>query len=171
MSKTNKMIYMAMLIALEIVLTRFLSIQTPIVRIGFGYIPVAIAGALLGPLLAGTMAATADIIRMFLFPSGFPYFPGFTLSAFVGGAIYGVFFYKKQMSMLRAAIAVAVITIMVSLLMNTYWVHLTSGKAVLAVIGARLTTTAIMFPIQTILIYTVINLISRANIIHDLNNV
>ena len=35
---------LAFLIALEIILTRFCSIQTPIVRIGFGFLPVAMMG-------------------------------------------------------------------------------------------------------------------------------
>lgn len=161
MNKTNKIVYMAILIALEIIITRFLSIQTPILRIGFGFIPLALGGAMLGPVLAGTMAASADILRMFLFPSGFPYFPGFTLSAFVAGAIYGLLLYKRQVSILRTALAVALIIIFVDLFMNTYWLTMTTGKAASVLIGTRITKSIIMFPIQTTIIYTVIKLIDR----------
>ena len=58
----------AFLIALEIILTRFLSINTPIVRIGFGFLPVAMAGILFGPLWAGLALVSRYILA--LYPDG-----------------------------------------------------------------------------------------------------
>ena len=40
-SATSRLVIMAFLIAMEIILTRFCSINTPILRIGFGFLPVA----------------------------------------------------------------------------------------------------------------------------------
>ena len=52
MNKTKKRIRflacIAMLSAMQVVLSRFLSIQTPVVKIGFGFVPVMFAGALYG---------------------------------------------------------------------------------------------------------------------------
>ena len=77
--KENKNITMiitiAFLIALEIILTRFLSINTPILRMGFGFLPVAMCAILYGPLWAGAAYAIGDILGWMLFPTG-PYFPG-----------------------------------------------------------------------------------------------
>lgn len=160
MSKTNKIVYLAMLLALEIVLTRFVAIQTPTIRIGFGFIPIAVAAIMFGPLLAGGMAAIADIFGMIIFPKG-AYFPGFTLSALVSGAIYGIFLYKKNLSILRVALAVLVIIVFVDLLMNTYWLSILMGEAVEVLIGPRFIKSAIMFPIQTTVTYIVLKLISR----------
>lgn len=67
MNKVNKIVYMGLLIALKVILTRFLSIQTPIVRIGFGFLPIAVAGIMFGPIFAG-IAAIADILGMIIFP-------------------------------------------------------------------------------------------------------
>ena len=53
--KKNKSNYLtiivttALLIALDVILTRFLSIQTQFLRIGFGFLPVAVAGIAYGP--------------------------------------------------------------------------------------------------------------------------
>ena len=47
--RTADLVIMAFLIALEIVLTRFCSINTPILRIGFGFLPVAMLGIMYGP--------------------------------------------------------------------------------------------------------------------------
>jgi ECF transporter S component (folate family) len=98
-SRTKTLVFVSLLIAMEVIFTRFLSVQTPILRIGFGFIPVAFAGIMFGPIIAGLTGAVADIIGVLLFPAG-SFFPGFTLSAFLGGAAYGVFLHKKPDSRL-----------------------------------------------------------------------
>ena len=65
----------ALLMALEIILTRFLSINTPIVRIGFGFVPVSLTAIMYGSLWAGAAYAIADVIGALLFPIA-GYFPG-----------------------------------------------------------------------------------------------
>ena len=87
---TKTLTLMGLLIALEIVLSRFLSINAWNIRIGFSFVPIAAAGMLLGPIPAGIVAAAADILGATLFPSG-PFFPGFTLTAFLTGTLLGVF--------------------------------------------------------------------------------
>ena len=74
------MVQVAALIAIEIVLSRFCSIATPIVKIGFGFVPIAVCGMLYGPVWAGVAGGAADLLGAVLFPIG-AYFPGFTLSA------------------------------------------------------------------------------------------
>ena len=63
-SNTKRLVVLAFLIALEIILTRFCSIQTPIVRIGFGFLPVAMMGILYGPIWAGIGYAIGDLLGM-----------------------------------------------------------------------------------------------------------
>ena len=40
----STIVTVALLVALDVILTRFLSIQTQFLRIGFGFLPVAVAG-------------------------------------------------------------------------------------------------------------------------------
>ena len=87
---TRTLTLTALLTALEIVLSRFLSISAWNTKIGFAFVPVVIAALLLGPVWAGIAAALADFLGAVLFPVG-PYFPGFTLTAFLMGAVYGLF--------------------------------------------------------------------------------
>jgi ECF transporter S component (folate family) len=155
MKNIRVIVFMGLFIALEIILTRFLSIQTPIVRIGFGFLPIALSGIMFGPMVGGVTAVLADLIRMAVFPSGYPYFPGYTLSAFLGGAIYGLFLYKKSVTVLRVGLAVLVIKLFVDLGLNTVWTSMLQGKAILVILPTRLVTNAIMFPIQTLLIFVV----------------
>jgi len=156
MKKTRVMIFMALLISMEIVLTRFLSIQTPIVRIGFGFLPIAISGIMFGPVIGGITAAMADALGVLLFPSpAGPYFPGFTLSAFITGAIYGLMLYKKPKTIIRIALAVLLIRVFIDLGLNTLWISIIIKKAWMIIIPTRLIASSIMLPVQTILIYNV----------------
>jgi ECF transporter S component (folate family) len=151
---------MGLLISMEIVLTRFFSIQTPIVRIGFGFIPIVLASVMFGPVLGGITAAFSDILGMMLFPKG-AYFPGFTLSAFLAGSIYGIVLYKKTRTILRIIIVVSIVVIFVDLGLNTYWLSIITGKGVVALIVPRFIKSVIMLPIQSILIYSCIKFIPQ----------
>lgn len=148
MNNVKKMVYLSLFIALEVVLTRFLSIQTPIIRIGFGFLPVAISAMMFGPLPAGIAAALADIIGMMLFPSGGAYFPGFTLTAFLTGAIFGVFLFNKPKSLLRISVAVIIISLFVNLGLDTLWLKMITGKGYLALMPVRITKCIAIIPIE-----------------------
>ncbi len=94
-NKVKVLVNVALLVAMEVVLARFLSINTPIVRIGFGFVPIAICGMLYGPMMAGVAGAMSDIIGAVLFPTG-AYFPGFTVSAALTGIVFGLFLYNRK---------------------------------------------------------------------------
>lgn len=152
MKNTRVIILMGLLIALDVVLTRFLSIQLLTLRIGFGFIPVALAAIMFGPILGGVTAAAADIIGMMLFPNG-AYFPGFTLSAFLSAAIYGVYLYRKPKSILRIGLAVLTIILIIDISLNTVWLTMLYNKAFFVILGPRVIKNLIMIPVQTSVIY------------------
>ncbi len=85
----------AMLTALTVVLNRFGSIHTAGWTIGFSFIPVVAAAILYGPVTAAVVGGLSDLIGALLFPFG-PYFPGFTATAALMGAVYGWFLYGKD---------------------------------------------------------------------------
>lgn len=155
MTSLKKIIYLSLLIAMEVIFTRFLSIQTPIVRIGFGFLPIAIAAIMFGPIYGGIMAALSDLIGMMLFPTGGAFFPGFTISAFVTGVIFGLVLYRKTKSVKRIAIAVLLDTLVVTLVLNSIWLTILTGQGILAIMPARLIKATIMAPIQILLIHRV----------------
>ena len=142
-------VYLGLLTALEIVLSRFLSINAWNIRIGFSFIPIAVAAMLFGPVPAGVVAALADIVGAILFPTpgGGPFFPGYTLTAFLTGAVLGVFLYRKR-TPLRILAAVLVNQMILSLLLNTFWISFTNGVPYLPQLLTRLIQTAILIPVQ-----------------------
>ncbi|MBN7774157.1 folate family ECF transporter S component [Clostridium aminobutyricum] len=155
-SQLKRLVIIGLFIAMEIILTRFCSISTPIVRIGFGFLPVAMLSILYGPIWAGIAYALGDILGMMIFPSG-PYFPGFTLTAFLTGITFGLLLYKKPITWKRAFIAAFIVCGVWNLLLDTYWIYILTGKGIIALLPARLIKVAFAIPTQTILIPLVWN--------------
>lgn len=145
------MIQVALLVAIEIVLSRFCSIATPIVKIGFGFVPIAICGMLFGPVWAGVAGALADFLGAMLFPIG-AYFPGFTLSAALTGVIFGLLLHRKEGGWPRLALAVGVNCLGVSLCLTTLWISMLYGTPYLALLPARVVQNLIMIPIQFVVL-------------------
>lgn len=150
MSKTKRMTHIALLIAVEIVLSRFCSINTPIVRIGFGFIPIAMIGMMHGPLWAGGAAAMADFIGLMLFPTG-AYFPGFTLTAFLTGVTYGLLLHRKN-NWRRIILAVGIISLVLNLCLDTLWLYIITGQGYMALLPTRILKCMIMTPVQIVVI-------------------
>ncbi len=158
--KIRNILLLGLFIALEVILTRFFSIENAIVRISFEFIPIAISAVLFGPVMAGTGAAVADVLGMLLFPKG-AYFPGFTFSAFLSGIIYGVFLYKKKITVPRTFMAVLTVIIVCSLVLNTIWLIILTQNGAYAILTARLIKSAVFLPVQTVLIYLVWKIIGK----------
>lgn len=147
---TKTMNVLGVLIAIQIVLSRFLSISAWNVKIGFGFIPIVVAAILYGPFPAGIAYALSDMIGAILFPVG-PYFPGFTLTAFLTGVTYGLFLHKKQ-SVPCIAGAVAVSQLVLSLLVNSLWISILYSTPYTALLATRMIQCAVLIPTEFIVI-------------------
>ncbi|MBQ2830584.1 MAG: folate family ECF transporter S component [Oscillospiraceae bacterium] len=115
----HTLVQLALLVAVEIVLSRFCSINAWNTKIGFNFLPTALAAILYGPFCAAIVAALGDFLGAVLFPIG-PYFPGFTITAFLTGLLFGVFL-RKDPSIFRICACVAVKELVLGLLLNTFW--------------------------------------------------
>ncbi|MBR2779476.1 MAG: folate family ECF transporter S component [Firmicutes bacterium] len=142
----------ALLIALDIILTRFLAINTQFLRISLGMIPVAVAGMAFGPLWGGLVGAIGDVLGMLIFPSG-AYFPGFTLTAALTGIVYALFVYKKEAKVISIALASVIVCIGLNLLLDTLWLNIMYGSGFLAILPARAVKCIINIPIYTIILH------------------
>lgn len=148
MKKTRILVFLGLLVAMDVLLTHIIPvIQWDVIRISFGFVPESFSSMLFGPWIGGLGATLGDLIGMMVAPKG-PYFPGFTLSAFLTGIIYGLFLYKKPKTILRITLAVVCIMLFVDLGLNTYWLTILLGKGYLALLPARVIKSAAMLPVQ-----------------------
>lgn len=134
------------LVAIEIILTQFFTVHTWNLKIGFSFIPVVVAAILFGPVTAGLVAAIGDVVCAVLFPVG-AFFPGFTLTAFLTGIIYGLCF-RKSTSLKNVLCAVLIKQLAVSQVLNTYWISFLYGSPYLPLFITRLYQTAVMILVE-----------------------
>lgn len=159
----RKLSTLAILIALEVVLSRFCSINTAGWKIGFGFVPVAIAGILYGPVSGAIVGGLSDFIGAILFPIG-PYFPGFTICAAMIGAVYGCFLSrcKKINYFFNIVLPTFINSILIGLCINTIWVSiLYHSKNYLGWFIYRLPEYAILIPVNLILLPLLVKLCGR----------
>lgn len=160
MKDTKKLVVISLFIALNVVITRFLSYETLSIRLGLSFLPIALCSMFFGPLYGGVAAAIADFIGIMLFPKG-AFFPGFTLSAFLTGATYGVFLYNQQKTILRISLAAVFIAIFINIGLNTFWLQILLDKGFFILLPARITKALIMIPIEISIIKIVWNKIGN----------
>lgn len=149
----------SMLLAMHTVLGYFSIMVGPSIRIGFSFLAVAAAAMLYGPIVGGVLGGLGDIVNYILKPNG-PFFPGFTLSSMLTGFIYGLAFYKRNVTIGRVVIAKLVVVIFVDLLLSTYWLTVLLGKGYMLLLPARAMKSAVMFPIETIMLFIVLKQVS-----------
>lgn len=159
MSKLKKVILSGILLALLIVLNRFISIKTPLLVISFSFVPIMMSAIWLGPKYSTLIAALGDFIGAILFPFG-TYFPGFTVSAGLVGLIYGIFLYQKPKEeisngkfIVKLIISNLLVLGLVEIFVVSIWLNILYGKAYLVVVSTRVLAQAIMFPIRVITIF------------------
>lgn len=121
---TRNLILMAALIAMQIILARFLSIQaSDILRISFESVPIVLAGMWLGPLSGAIVALIADILGTVLSGYGI-WFPPIALGPILMGVISGLstkYVFRSDLSSTRDSWKV-ILTVVVAGIVNSFLV-------------------------------------------------
>ena len=148
---TEVIVMTGFMTALSIVLSKLVSINISFLRIGFGFLPIAVLAILYGPVIAAIGYGLADLIGAWLLPTG-TFFPGFTVSAVLTGLIFGWILYKKEVTIARALLASALVCLIVNLLINTYWLTFIIGKGFKVLLASRAIKEVVAIPVMTLLI-------------------
>ena len=147
----------AMLLAMSVVISFTASVRvTETINIGLGYLITALLGMLYGPFTAALAAGAGDLIKYLLKPDG-AYFFGFTLTAMLGGVVYGVFFYREKCTIPRAIASKATVSLLLNCLLNTVWVSWLYGMPFLGALGPRVIKNLMALPFEIVLLYIVLN--------------
>ena len=140
---------------MDVLLTRVFAINTPIMKIGLGFMAVALCAALYGPWWSSLVAALADIAGSLIFPTG-AYFPGFTLTAALTGIIFGLCLYKKKKDLKHAVTASALNVLIVTYIANSAMISYVSGTPYVELLKIRAIQLLIMLPIQIVMLRAVL---------------
>lgn len=129
------------------------------IEIRFGFIAIAVAAMLFGPVVAGIVAVIGDILGTILFYGG-SFFWGYTLSWLLQGIMFGIFFYKEKISTSRIIGAMLFNTCIINLLLSTKWEELMGFGVFPALFIKRLPHNLIMLPVNIILLIAILRGVS-----------
>ena len=158
---TKTLVMASLLIALQIVFTRIISIESGPIRISLGFFPIAVAGMLFGPLGGGFVGVLADILGMLLFSRGNIYFFPFTISEFLYGFGFGLMLHTKRISFCRITVFTIIQFVLLNLLLNSFWNYLYSiyvtgvPQGFFVIFSMRITTALLNLPMQIAGVYLI----------------
>lgn len=152
LKKIRSLCICAMLTAICVALGMFHLQLGSSLQLSFGFLAMGLIGAWFGPVPAALCGGLSDLISFFLFPTG-SFFPGFTLSAIVGGFLYGIVMYQRQIRFWRVLVAFSLVGLIVNVLLNTLWVVILYGYGVWALLPVRVAKNLVTIPLNAIIFY------------------
>ncbi len=147
----QNLVLIALLIAIQVILSRFLSIPTPITKIGFSFIPIVVACKYLGVAEGVIVAFIGDLIGAILFPFG-TFFIGYTITAVIRAFIIGMIACRKT-TFLNVVLGVVISQVVCSLFLNTLWSAILYENAFIGVLITRIPQVLVMTIVEIIVIY------------------
>jgi len=157
-NQTKIIVHCALFIALGVLLGGALNIPafmlgTYSMKIGFGTLPVILAGVAYGPLYGGIVGGITDVLQALIFPKG-AFVPWFTIIGILFGLIPGLFFNKGQApTFKRLFMAIFSGQFIGSVVCNTFLMIVLYSMPFEVVVWPRLINQAIMIPLLTVITY------------------
>lgn len=149
------LVFMALLVAMHLVLTRVLVIELGAYRISVGSVSTILAGLWLGPVAGGVCGLAADIIGCFM--KGYAINPLITVAAILWGVIPGlmkpVLASRRSRTVKTAWISgsIVITAVFSSLIFTTAGLVLFQGYNFYAIMPGRLVQFVILIPIYCVL--------------------
>ncbi|MEG1777361.1 MAG: folate family ECF transporter S component [Angelakisella sp.] len=164
MKNPRTLVICAMLVAVKLTLDalNLRIVLTPHLRISFGFITGAMGGMLFGPVPAMMIGGAGDLVGYFINTGGGPYFPGFTITAILAGLIWGVGFYGKKITFVRALLTKGTINIFLNILLNSLWMKLLYNKGMLLELPLRIFKNLAMLPLEALILVALGKVVQEA---------
>lgn len=132
----------------------------PYVRIGVSEIPNLLVDFYFGPVMGAVFGGAMDVVKYLVKPSG-AFFPGFTLTAVLGGLVFGTALYKRKLTIPRLFAAELIVKLFLNVGLNSVWLKILYNKAIFALLPSRLVSNGVMLFVDTAVIFIVLMAVDR----------
>lgn len=149
-SKVWLITFGSIIVAIQIIFGSLLSVQFLLTKISFSFIAMALSARVFRPHVTAGLAALAYTLGMLLFPK-FTFFPGFILTAFLAGLIFGLALYKK-VTLWRIIAANFIVTFILYLFLNSLWLNLLYQTPWSVLLSTRFIQEIVTFTVYTIIL-------------------
>ena len=159
--KIQTIAFCGIMCALAVVINQLTTINIgSYIRISFAELPNRVVEFLFGPAIGAIFGGILDVVKFMFNPTG-PFFPGFTITSILTGLVYGGSFYHRKPSLLRIFLTVLAVKLVFAVGLNSLWLNILYGKALLAMLPGRTITALAMLPIDTAMYYFVLRFMDR----------
>lgn len=139
-SKIQMLCRMALMIAVTIVFSKFLSFYlTESIKVSTTFIPLSLCAMLFGPLPTAVVAFLADFLGTLLSNTTILAIdPRFSITAAIMGLIFGLFLHREKVRFWHILAAVVLNLLLCTLGLNTLWLAQLTGVPFMAKLVTRL---------------------------------
>lgn len=141
----------SLLIALDVVVARFYIPVGLNLRVYFNYLVTALLSLICGPVVGIAAGFVRDTIGFLLDPS-WGYFFGYTVTAMASGLIYGLFFYRAKITVLRIALCKLLINVLVNIVLGCLWSQMMYQKGYLYFLSTSVPKNLLLLPAEILLL-------------------
>ncbi|MGI6030876.1 MAG: folate family ECF transporter S component [Eubacteriales bacterium] len=145
----------AVLIAVNLALSKVNVYITPEERVSVSFLATACIGMLFGPVMGMSAGFVCDIVSFISNPQPAPYFPGYTITAMMGGLLYGLCLYRRELTTWRAFAAVISVSLICNICLNSLWSSILYAKAIYLLLPVKIIKNLLLLPFKALLLYTV----------------
>lgn len=167
LGNTRTLIMLGLFMALSIIVSSF-RIRTPAFSISFGPLVKMYVALLFGPAAGAAYGCTLDLLQFAISNGGAPFFPGYTFTETLGVFLYGLFFYRRHISLLRVFTAKLVVIAICNLFLGTLWIAILSGgdpvHYFFYYLPVRTVKNLIQWPVDSVLFFIMAKSFARAGV-------
>ncbi len=152
--QTRTLVFLALLVAMQIVLVRIVSIDLGFARVTIGNLPVVLAGMWFGPVAGALTGLVADVLGCFM--RGYAVNPLITLSVIVWGVIpvwmSPLMTGSRTRKMVVMSLALLLTSVIGTVFLTTLGLVLMNGYDLRAILPSRLIQWAVLTPVYCVLV-------------------
>lgn len=160
--KLQNLVFCSLMVAIYIVISFFDIVISQSIEIRLGFLIIAIAGMLRGPIMAMSVGVLGDIIKMIVTGGkGQTFNFGITFSYAILGLAFGLVLYQSKITIART-VAACICHYLVSIFLITLSISIQSGAPFMGFFVGRFIKASIMIFINIPLLYIVTKSIQQA---------
>lgn len=149
---TKTMCTLGVFIALAVVFDILFTIPiSQSLQISFSYIPIFVIAALYGPFFGGITYVISDAMSAYILYGSVS--PLLSITAFLSGFVFGLFFYKRfnfSLGFIVRVIICVILQFVISLFLNTYLLTIMYNFVYIAKVIERLPTSLLKLVVQVV---------------------
>ena len=157
--QVKNMVYIAMLCALNVVLSYFSVPLAPELRLGFSFLTMSVIGYLYGPAVGGICGLILDQVKFLVNPTG-DYLLIWSIIEISAGFLYGLVLYKKKPSFARCLVAKFLVSLLCNIILTPLLLTVLYGGGLAAFItriSARILKNIILLPIEASIMFVLLS--------------